>query len=329
MLILALLLTILFALALLLAMLMRATIDIFGSVTPVSTIVCSSTLIAPDVVLLAAHCLDDYALTYGLGEVFDKELRWSRQADLTDWDGTGVSPSWPDASIEVIDTVMHESFDITAMQIGIATNDDIALMFLGEAITDITPAYLPTADEGTQIEEGLDVTVVGWGQQVATDFFESPEPGSYAIKMMGDSYIGDLGDAELQIGTVAEDVRKCHGDSGGPTFLHVDTTSSESMRLIGVTSHAYDKSDCDSKGGVDTRVDAYLEWIDAEMVSRCEDGTRVWCDEAGILPPPVAEPISGIDDDDNAKTKGCSSAPLSPALAPMLLTLIAVFRRRL
>ena len=309
-------------------MLMRATIDLWGSSSPVSTFVCSSTLIAPDVVLIAAHCLDDYAFTFGLGEVYDKELRWTRQADLTSWDGTGANPDWPEDSIEVLDWVMHEDFDLTAMQVGIAENDDIALLFLAEAITDTDPAYLPTSDEATQIEEGLTVTVVGWGQQVATGFFESPESGTYAIKMMGDSHIEELGDYEFKVGEEESDVRKCHGDSGGPTFLDVETDSSESMRLIGVTSHAYDDSDCNETGGVDTRADAYLDWIDAEMTARCDDGTRVWCDVTGILPPPAAEAIADDGTDDGGKKSGCSTVHLVPGLAPVFLSLIAVFRRR-
>jgi hypothetical protein len=309
-------------------MLMRATIDIWGSSSPISSLICSSTLIAPDVVLLAAHCLDDYALTYGMGEVSDKELRWTRQADLTSWDGTGANPDWPADAIEVIDSVMHEDFDLTTMQTGIAANSDIALLFLAEAVTDIEPAYLPTAEEAAQLEEGLQVTVVGWGQQVATGFFEQPESGTYAVKMMGESTIDELGEAELQVGAEESDVRKCHGDSGGPTFLDIETDTAEAMRIIGVTSHAYDETDCDSKGGVDTRVDAYLDWIDAEMVARCQDGTRVWCETEGILTAPAAEEIASGDDEEGGKRSGCSAVPLVGGLAPMLLSLLAVFRRR-
>jgi len=57
------------------------------------------------------------------------------------------------------------------------------------------------------------------------------------------------------------------------------------VRVIGVTSHAYDWTDCREKGGVDTRVDYYLDWIDDEMRTRCESDERVWCDEEGIIPP--------------------------------------------
>ena len=309
-------------------MLMRATIEIWGSTSPISTFVCSSTLIAPDTVLIAAHCLDDYAFTYGMGEVYDKELQWTRQADLTSWDGTGANPDWPADAIEVIDYAMHEGFDLTSMQVGIAENDDIALLFLAEAVTDIEPAYLPTADEATQLSEDLDVTVVGWGQQVATGFFETPESGTYAIKMMGSSHIAQLGDYELQIGEAESDVRKCHGDSGGPTFLDIETDTAESMRLIGVTSHAYDETDCNSTGGVDTRVDAYLDWINDEMVARCQDGTRVWCETEGILEVPLPAELVDSGEGEDGKRSGCSTVGLLPGMATALLPMLLVFRRR-
>ena len=58
----------------------------------------------------------------------------------------------------------------------------------------------------------------------------------------------------MQIGSGSETSRKCHGDSGGPTYMDVTTTSDVKQRVIGVTSHAYDESDC-AKGGIDTRID--------------------------------------------------------------------------
>ena len=48
-------------------------------------------------------------------------------------------------------------------------------------------------------------------------------------------------------------------------------------------------TDCRETGGVDTRVSAYWDWIDNEMRKRCEAGTRAWCDEEGIIPPPMPE----------------------------------------
>ena len=276
-------------------MLMDATVtlDYFGTFE-LRAFICSSTLIAPDVVLLAAHCVDEYALTYGIGTVDEQEIRWTRQADLSAWDGSST-PDWPADAVAAWDWVVPDEWDLFSLQTGLAKNYDVALLFLEEPITDAPLSYLITAEEASQIEVGLDVTVVGWGQQTATSTFEPIPAGTYGYKQMGLSFINEVSDYELQIGGVEEDVRKCHGDSGGPTFLEIETDSTVSFRQIGVTSHAYDETDCFEVGGVDTRVDYYLDWIDAEMRARCDDGTRAWCDVPGILPPPTGDDTGGTD----------------------------------
>jgi MYXO-CTERM domain-containing protein len=117
----------------------------------------------------------------------------------------------------------------------------------------------------------------------------------------------------------------------------VETDLAESMRIVGVTSHAYDQTDCKETGGVDTRVDFYLGWIDAEMRARCEDGTRVWCDEPGLVPVPAKEPEDdgGEDIDGDEEEKGgrltCATAPASRGLgllAALGLAGLIVRRRR-
>jgi len=262
------------------AMLMTGDIEIFGSESEIRTLVCSSTLIAPDVVLLAAHCLDDFAFTFGLGSIDNKEVFWTRQADLTSWSSPDNSNPLPDDAIQALDFVLHQDFSMTDLQMGLAENYDIALLFLEEPVLDIDHAFLPTAEEALNIAIGDEVAVVGWGQQIATGQFEESPAGSYAIKMQGMSPIAEMAEYEFQVGPASSDVRKCHGDSGGPSFWD----GGDGYRLIGVTSHAYDESDCFETGGVDTRVDYYLEWIEAEMSARCEDGTRTWCETPGIVP---------------------------------------------
>ena len=123
---------------------------------------CSSTLIAPDVVLLAAHCVDEYGLTYGFGTVEELDIYWTRQADLTDFDGS-QRQRLPDDAVQAWDWVAHSEFDLNSMGLGLSENYDIALLFLDEAVTDIEHAYLPTREEAAQMEEGDDVVVVGWG----------------------------------------------------------------------------------------------------------------------------------------------------------------------
>lgn len=293
---------------------------------PFRTLSCSSTLIAPDVVLLAAHCVDPDSYTYGMGELSDVDIRWTREADLTAFDGRRIS-EWPEDAVQAVAWVTPDEWDLFGMETGIGTNYDIALLFLSEPL-DIPHAYLPTAEEAAQLAVDTEVVVVGWGQQEATSFGEQPPAGTYALKRMGVSYINELGEAEFQVGGEEADVRKCHGDSGGPSFATLDTESPERMRLVGVTSHAYDRSDCNRTGGVDTRVDFYLDWIDAEMRAACADGTRAWCEQEGIIHAPI--PVEEDPEEEEGKDGllSCSSAPGSTGGLALGLGLLALALRR-
>jgi hypothetical protein len=320
-------------------LLMDATIDFdrYGTQS-IASFLCSSTLIAPDVVLLAAHCVDEFALTYGQGTVESIEFRWSRQEDLESFGPRRAN--WPEDAVLVRAWVAHERFSLFGLQMGLAENYDIALVFLDSPVLDVAPALLPSPDENAALEEGTEVVVVGWGQQTATSGYQAPPAGTFGHKMMGTSFIAQIDDPEMQIGAVEGDVRKCHGDSGGPTFVYYpDAASDDTMRLVGVTSHAYDSTDCDRKGGVDTRVGAYLEWIDAEMRAACEDGTRVWCDEPGILPSswndlPEEEVADSEDlsgDESKEQPGGCNIAAASrgPSLIGLgIVGMLGLFRRR-
>jgi hypothetical protein len=304
-------------------MLMAGTTDMWGG-SDLRTFVCSSSLIAPDVVLLAAHCLDDYAFTFGMGEIEDKEVWWTRQSDLTSWDGSQQNPVLPNDAIPAWDWVIHPDFSMEDFGIGITQNDDIALIFLDSPVLDIDHAFLPTDNLGSQLEEGMEVAVVGWGQQIATGMWDAPPAGSYATKQMGVSSIDELGSHEFLVGALESDVRKCHGDSGGPSFLEMDGE----LRVVGVTSHAYDETDCFEIGGVDTRVDPYLDWIDEELKSRCDDGTRAWCDVPGLVRPsdystPVAE-----EESEKSRFFGCSASDSSPIHWQLLLLFVGLVWRR-
>ncbi|MEC8382683.1 MAG: trypsin-like serine protease [Myxococcota bacterium] len=293
---------------------------------PLHSFICSSTLIAPDVVLTAAHCIDESALTFGFGTVENLEVRWSRQSDLTSWDGSNPSSPWPEDAVAAWDWVAHPDFDMQDFDIGIAENNDIALVFLDRPITDIPHAYLPTDNLGELLNVGDEVNVVGWGQQTATSQFDAPPQGTFAIKQQGASTISELGRYEFQVGALTEEVRKCHGDSGGPSFLEMNGA----LRVVGVTSHAYDDSDCFETGGVDTRVDAFLDWIDDEMRLRCDDGTRAWCEVPGIVnPDSMGNNAGNSDEEDSEKRSGCSSTAHPAQWLLVLLSMVAFgYRRR-
>jgi MYXO-CTERM domain-containing protein len=324
------------------AMLMEGDISYGGQSQHFRMLLCSSTLIAPDVVMLAAHCIDPDALTYGYGSVNNVDIRWTRQADLEAYTGQQIV-DWPADAVAAWDWVYHPDWSLWNLDMGLADNKDIALLFLDTPVLDVPFAYLPTVEEAVQIAVGTPVTVVGWGQQTSD---ANPPRGSYGYKMMGESYVSELATYEFQVGLEPDDVRKCHGDSGGPSFMTIETETLEPVRQIGVTSHAYDTSDCRRTGGVDTRVDYHLAWIDQELRQRCADGTRVWCEEEGIPTPPMPEPIdtgspdsgdtgdTGGDDGDGDGEGGggcgCASGGALPAGLLGLLGILgaAVARRR-
>lgn len=277
--------------------------------------VCSSTLIAPDVVMLASHCLDPEVLGADV-----EAVGWTRQADVTLW-LDGDNPEWPDDVVMAQDWVLHDLWDIASLSYGLAENYDIALMFLEKTVDDVQPAVLATDEEADQLAEGDAVTIVGWGVQ------SDEADGISGYKMYGDTDLSRLATFEFQVGQDEDAVRKCYGDSGGPTFrAFPDSGSTVEDRIIGVTSHTYDVSGCSETGGVDTRVDYYWLWLDSEMTARCQDGTRIWCDEPGILDPPVKE--KSVEDlYADIKLIGCSAAGGSPSAWSALAGLALVAAR--
>lgn len=307
----------------------------------VTQVLCTGTLIAPDVVMLAAHCLDTNSLTFGFGDVLRADFYVSFEADLSRFaEAAGGEPlPIPASAVPVRATVANSAFDINALGQGTSGNEsDIALLFLAAAITDVQPEIVITREEADQLVVGKAVRISGWGQQVQTSGpFEAPPPGTVGIKVCGDSTLDELGPALMQVGAAPSAVRKCHGDSGGPTYTEVTTSSRFKRRVIGVTSRAYDQEDC-GKGGVDTRVDAYLDFLDAEMTRRCTDGSRVFCDVKGIIPASfydnggVAEGEGEDDDDDDdigpVTPPGCPGCAGTPAELGVSFALLALLRRR-
>jgi len=281
-------------------------------------VVCSSTLIAPDVVILAAHCVDPDALAaygYTSGTQW-----WSTEPDLAIYDGSG-DPPLPDDAVLVRASVFPDEFDINTMQKRTALNYDIALAFLDEPLEGQPLGVLPTDDEAEALTTGAEVAIVGWGQ--------TSQGGASGVKYWGESVVGAVSDYEFQVGPDQDDVRQCHGDSGGPTFLAVETGSATKERVVGVTSHSWDSTDCASAGGVETRVDYYLDWIEDQMGDACADGTRTWCDEPGILPAPTGARTTSTTIGDGIRVAPiCGTVvPGSGAIVAALAMLLAAARR--
>ncbi len=268
---------------------------------PLTVPICSATLVAPDVVLTAGHCVDAMLITGGQGWVEDARYCITFEEDQT-W---MMEPQYqynaplPDDAVCSTGFVQHPQFDVMALQTagnGLGNLFDLALVFLDTPVTDRPFAYMPTGGEGSQLVAGMSVDIVGYGQRSIEQDPWNPDPDDANQRYWAQTTLNEVGSWEMQVGSNAASGHKCHGDSGGPTFAVVDTTLVESERVIGVTSRAYNvQVDC-GMGGIDTRVDPHEAWIDDAFRDACQQGLRSECDDPGV---PVPDEASGDDDDDD------------------------------
>lgn len=234
--------------------------------------ICGATLIAPDVAITAAHCVEDYFK--------DK----NPSAPSVQYYITSVSdlrnPSFMDSpsTIRVHALVMHEGY---VKRNDYRFNEDVALLFLSTQST-LPVAQLVTPNESYLLRTGMPGFIVGWGQKVVAQKGLANTPPT---KSCASTFVNNLTSMEIQFGSNAYSARTCFGDSGGAAYVQFEPTrigAAPPLRLAGITSHttAYDL-DC-SKGGVDARIDVHYRWIDNTLRDTCRNGYRLFCDKPGI-----------------------------------------------
>lgn len=207
---------------------------------------CTASLISPDTVLTAAHCLEDAQPSYEV--YFARELtafpilslrndRWSRVR------------SW----------VLHPDY-VSASEGHIA--HDLALVFLDAPVQGVPIPAVADARIAAHLRSGADVHIVGYGQD------QNNHSGPLRSAK---SVISFVGDEVIRTGGTAPTPSRCSGDSGGPTFMDVADGLEPPRRIVSVNSYGFQT--CDS-ASTEARVDAYLDWIVGTMHAACDDGTR-------------------------------------------------------
>jgi len=234
---------------------------------------CTGTLIAPNVVLTALHCVADY----------DPGFRFNCQPDGTlppgstvGQVGATVDPSSVSVrlGVQVGGEVVHGTA-IFGTGSTDACHDDLAVVVL-ERAPDIGAAPLVSLRFERPTRKGEPTRVVGYGdvEQTATDRGRQVRTG-LTVKGVGKLDASSTGDNGVLPRTLQVGEGPCHGDSGGPVF------SEKTGAQIGV----YSLLNANTCTGVDVR-NTYT------LVAPFEELIRTALESAGVEPlvEPAEEP---------------------------------------
>jgi secreted trypsin-like serine protease len=257
-----------------------------SSSSPYSDSFCGCAVVAPRIVLTAAHCLDQDDPSLRLPRV---EIGRYRRVDAV---RPGLDPPLTEADdgierLRCERSVVHPGWSFAT------TRNDVALCYLNEP-TDWQPvglADVPAPQPGTPL------VVIGWGTERAgapeqAQTLQRAEMPLVDLEACNATFNGALRQGQLCAGSAAAFGQlvadACQGDSGGPLVLEGgggENGGNGGDTQVGIVSFG---ESCGILPGVYTDVAAYRRWIGETALAMAAEAGLAPEDVAQILPAAMA-----------------------------------------
>jgi hypothetical protein len=228
---------------------------------------CTGTLVAPSIILTAAHCIDPATVEYSSpDEVTENTVVFFDSADLS----SPVSPP-----VAVAATTPHADFRDPG-------DPDVGVIRLAAPRTDRAPSPINFDPDSAPV--GVSVTMVGYGisdSGSAGRAFFLESKSSVSCSSAG------VSDQTFLCFNQTDGSGKCSGDSGGPSFATIGGVPT----VVGITS--FGDRDCEFFGA-DMRADASETFLAeaAPELSPCVEDNECGEDRICDVGRCIAEPFS-------------------------------------